>query len=57
MIQPVDNDKGFVKKTKQRSARNNKQKLPNHKKVTKIKNKNSSAGKYTKQKQSKIPTT
>ena len=37
MIQPVDNDKGFVKKTKQRSARNNKQKLPHHKKVTKIK--------------------
>ena len=57
MIQPIDNDKGFVKKTKQRSARNNKQKPPNHEKVIKIKNKNSSAGKYTKQKQSKTPTT
>ena len=56
MIQPVDNDKCFVKKTKQRSARNNKQKPPHHKKVTKTKNKNSRTGKHTEQKQSKNPT-
>ena len=37
MIQPVDNDKCFVKKTKQRSVRNNKQKLPHHKKSDKNK--------------------
>ena len=51
MIQSVANAKCFVKKPKQRNVRNNKQKLTHHKKMTKIKNNNSSGGeKDTKQK-------